>query len=118
MVNKEFSKDIAKALKKESISSELKPGETKRRYEPVGGVKNLNDRIHRESLQLDKYGNLPFSFSKPVKNTNKRYTVKVCENCGEQVMVHENCIGIACSTCHKYSSVVDIVEEDNLGEKR
>ena len=111
MVNSEFSKDIKKALDKESISSELDAGATPRRYEPEGGVKKLNERIHKESKIMDNK-NLPFSFSKPPK-TNKTVVAKFCSNCGHKVFVSRNSISIICSSCKTFSSLKDdlIVEE-------
>ena len=107
MVNKEFTKDLSKAMSKKSKKTALEPGVTPRRYEPTEGVENLNKRIHRESAEMDSKGNLPFSFSKPSSNF-KRTTIKVCSNCGSSANVGENCIGMICSSCKKYASVEEV----------
>lgn len=108
MVNSEFSKDISKHLDKTSISTELEPGATPRRYEPSGGIEKHNKKIHSDSEYADKYKDLPFSFSKPATSVNKRTVIKSCSNCGEPASVHENCVGIVCSECKQYASVVEV----------
>ncbi len=104
MVNDTFIKDLNKALKKDTISSELAPG-SPRRYEPEMGIANHNRRIHNESAYADKYKNLPFSFSKPTKNKITR--IKFCSNCNAAVEVNKNAVGIICSTCNKYASLLE-----------
>lgn len=113
MVNDAFKKDLSKAMEKTSINTELEPGATPRRYEPTEGSSNLNKRIHKESAQMDKYGNLPFTFSKPKSITGKRKKHKMCSNCGHVVYVSENSIGVICSSCKKYSAVQEILNDGN-----
>lgn len=112
MVNDEFAKDLSKAMEKTSIKTELEPGVTPRRYEPNEGVSNLNKRIHKESAEMDKHGNLPFSFSKPSQNSSKRLITKSCSNCGTHVSVGVNCISMVCSKCNKYASVEEVTIEE------
>jgi hypothetical protein len=104
----DFSKGVTKDLNDGSVG-ELSPGQTGRRYEPEEGVANLNRRIHRESDYVDKYKNLPFTFSKPKKL--KKTMVKVCKNCKYPVGVNKDTVGIICSKCHTYSQVEDIYIE-------
>lgn len=106
MVNKEFTKDITKSLKKTSINTELPAGVTPRRYDPVEGVNNLNKRIHRESKWVDDNKKLPFSFSKPTKSAKGCY--KKCISCGDIKHVNINTVGIECKKCHQYSSLEEI----------
>lgn len=106
MVNKVLQNDIKKYLDTQSVSSELAPGATPRRYEPASGIKKHNERIHKETAYVDKYKNLPFEISKPKKP--KKQTIKVCANCGHPVQVSVDCVGVICRYCHKYSSVEEI----------
>lgn len=114
-MNKEFQKDIQRAVAKENVG-ELTPGATPRRYEPAGGVKKLNERIHRESSQMDKHGNLPFTFSKPKKSAKSE--VKVCNNCDAYVSVTKNTVGVICSNCKTYSSVREVSLDGREEEKQ
>jgi len=85
---------------------ELSPGATPRRWEPAGGVKKHNERIHRESKQVDAYGNLPITFSKPKKAGRRQYME--CEKCGHIVYVSINTVGIVCKECNAYVSVKEV----------
>ena len=85
---------------------ELSPGTTKRRWEPEGGTKKHNERIHRESRYVDEHRNLPFSFSKPIKSKQQK-TVK-CNGCAAYYIVNITTIGLVCSAWHKYCSVVEV----------
>ena len=107
MVNSEFIKDLSKGLQKQSVNSELTPGATPRRYEPEVGVKKHNERIHRETSYVDKYKNLPFSFSKPAFGGTKKSTIKFCANCKTPVDVHTNAIGVICRSCNTYSKLLE-----------
>lgn len=110
MVNSEFIKDISKAVVKSNLggSQELPAGETPRRYEPAAGISKHNERIHRESAQMDKHGNLPFTFSKPYKAKAARSNAVSCDNCGHIHWGTVNTIGMICNHCDKYSSVSQI----------
>ena len=112
MVNGEFVKDLSKAIIKSDLggSKELPAGETPRRYEPTLGINKHNERIHKESAQMDKHGNLPFTFSKPNTGSKARKTVIKCDNCGKVLLGNVNTIGIVCSGCNTYSSVTQIEE--------
>ena len=81
-------------------SRELFPGEVGRRFEPEGGVKKLNERIHRESSYIDSNSNLPFSFSKPKKSGRKE--IKKCSSCGELIHTSINTVGFICRNCGKF----------------
>lgn len=106
MVNSEFSKDVSRALKKESVGSELSPGSVGRRYEPEGGVRRHNERIHKESKFVDNWKNLPFNFSKPKKNGKTSYVQ--CNNCGHVTVASINTVGKICSNCKSYSPVTHL----------
>ena len=110
MVNDQLVKDISKAVKNSKLggSQKLPAGETPRRYEPVGGIKKHNEKIHRESAQMDKHGNLPFTFSKPYKAMAARPSGVCCDNCGYAHRGTVNTIGMICSNCNTYSSVSQI----------
>jgi len=101
----DFSKGISNDLKDTHVG-ELSPGQTGRRYEPEEGVANLNRRIHRESDYVDKYKNLPFTFSKPKKI--KKTIIKVCKNCKYPVSVNKDTVGIICRKCNTYSQVEEV----------
>ena len=109
MVNDAFVKDVTKALTSDtSNKSELTPGATGRRYEPVEGTKRHNERIHRESRLADAKG-LPFSFSKPYRPTG-RISIKLCAECGHAASVKENTISMICSSCKQYVKVLTLEE--------
>jgi len=81
------------------------------------GKKKYKEMIDKSSKQLDKYGNLPFTFSKPPKKTQKRRDVYYqCTNCTEITSVNKNTRGIVCPKCHKFQSIpkdyqLEIVEQ-------
>ena len=84
--------------------SELRPGATPRRWEPDGGVNNLNKRIHKESKFADDNKNLPFSFKKPPKARGNTALIR-CDNCGNVSHGTSITVGIICSKCNKFSTV-------------
>lgn len=86
---------------------ELLPGATPRRWEPEGGTKKLNERIHKESKFADDHKNLPFSFKKPPKEKGQRVVV-VCDNCGAYIGGTNFTVGVICNTCNKFSSVTEV----------
>ena len=86
---------------------ELRPGATARRWEPDGGIKKLNERIHRESRFADTHKNLPFSFRKPPKAVG-RNTFLVCDNCGAYISGTSATVGVICRSCNKFSTVTEI----------
>ena len=86
---------------------ELRPGATPRRWEPEGGVKKLNERIHKESRFADTHKNLPFSFRKPPKAVG-RNTVLVCNNCGAYISGTSATVGVICRSCNKFSTVTEV----------
>lgn len=91
-------------------TGELSPGVTKRRWEPEGGVRKHNERIHRESSYTDQHKNLPFAFSKPTHSGRKRYME--CEKCGYIVHVSINTVGIICNECKAYVNVKEVLMGD------
>jgi hypothetical protein len=105
MVNEAFKKDLNKFVANSTASTEL-PAGSPRRYEPEMGISKHNEKIHRENSHSTRHQNLPFTFSKPVKN--KPTIVKVCSSCDSPVYVHKNCVGIVCRTCGIYSTVKEI----------
>lgn len=86
---------------------ELRPGVTPRRWEPEGGVGKLNERIHRESKQIDTHKNLPFSFRKPYKPLGRNSIVQ-CDNCGSITHGTSATVGIICKKCSKFSTVTEV----------
>lgn len=107
MVNSEFVKDLTRRITKESLNQELPPGSTSRRYEPEGGLKRHNERIHRESKYTDDNKNLPFSFRKPLKPKGNSTYVR-CDNCGHIISATTATVGIICNECKKFSSVTEV----------
>ena len=106
-MNSEFIKDLTKSIINTDIGTqELTPGATGRRYEPQGGVARHNARIHRESKQVDAHGKLPFTFSKPKKDS--RTKLAKCDNCGVIKCVNKNTISIICSSCNTYSTIQEV----------
>ena len=106
MTNSAFVKDVSKALKQQSVSSELSPGSVGRRYEPECGVRKHNERIHKESKFADDNKNLPFSFSKPKKSGRTSFVE--CDNCGHVTAASINTVGKICSNCKKFSTVTHL----------
>jgi len=104
-MNSDLFNDINKSVRNTPIG-ELPAGATERRYEPEGGVKKHNERIHRESKYIDDHGNLPFTFSKPKKQVRNKYVA--CSNCGHITRAQKNTVGIICSECKTYSSVEEV----------
>ncbi len=88
-------------------TGELRPGATPRRWEPEGGVKKLNQRIHKESKFADSHKNLPFSFRKPPK-AKGRSSIVQCDNCGAFTHGTTMTVGIICKQCNKFSSVSEV----------
>lgn len=89
---------------------ELRPGATPRRWEPEGGVKKLNEKIHRESKFADDNKNLPFTFRKPPKPIG-RSAVLVCDNCGAYVGGTNVTVGVICRSCNKFSTVSEVYDD-------
>lgn len=87
---------------------ELRPGVTARRWEPDGGVKKLNERIHKESRFADTHKNLPFSFRKPPKAMG-RDKIFICGNCGAYINGTSATVGVICRSCNKFSTVTEVV---------
>jgi len=110
MSESDIKRLVQKNINNQNVG-ELSPGTVGRRYEPIGGLKKHNDRIHKESDYTDKYKKMPYTFSKPKKL--QRTVIKECCNCGSLVSVTKNSVGVICPTCKKYSSVREI----NLVEK-
>ncbi len=84
----------------------LSPGTTERRWEPEGGAKAHNEKIHRESRYADEHKNLPFTFSKPRK-AGRQKLVK-CMECDTKYYIGINTVGVICNECHKYCSVESV----------
>jgi hypothetical protein len=109
-MNNEFIKDLTKGVINSDVGKqELTPGVTGRRYDPHGGVAQHNARIQRESKCMDTYGNLPFTFSKPKKDSRSKF-VK-CTNCGTIKYVNKTTVGIICSSCKVYAAVQEVDNE-------
>jgi hypothetical protein len=87
-------------------TGELSPGATKRRWEPEGGVRRHNEKIHRESRYANEHKNLPFKFSKPPKS--KRQMTVECVECGYMTHVSVNTVGMICNECKAYVSVKEV----------
>lgn len=101
---------MGKDFKVEGDLGELSPGVTKRRWEPEGGLKAHNERIHRESNYMDHHKNLPFTFSKPKSSGRKQY--KECTKCGYISYVSINTVGIVCKDCNSYAEVKEVSMRD------
>lgn len=86
---------------------ELDSGMTKRRFEPEGGVRKHNERIHRESRLVDHHRNLPFTFSGPPRT--KKFKTVECANCGYTTCVSKNTVGMICNQCKKYVAVEGVI---------
>lgn len=107
MVNSEFTKDVSKTILNTPVQQELPAGSTPRRYEPEGGVKKLNERIHRESRYIDHHKNLPFTFRKPPKPTGRNAYIQ-CDNCGHVTGGSTTTVGVICNNCGKFSTVSEV----------
>jgi len=111
MVNSEYVKDISKGISKTPLKQILEPGTTPRRYEPEGGVSRLNAKIHKESKHMDTYGNLPFSFRKPLKPKGRNAYV-MCDKCGHVIFASSITVGMICRSCGEYSSVTEVEPDE------
>lgn len=110
-MNERYLNDLQKAIKNQSsVSSELAPGVTPRRYVPNGGERKHRERIHRESAMADSAGNLPFSFHKPYKPKRQKM-VRCCE-CGFITYANINTVGMICRECSKFVSVEEVVLDE------
>lgn len=109
-MNDQFAKDIKRAIRDTNVG-ELPAGATPRRYEPDGGVRNHNERIHRESKIADDHKNLPFTFSKPNKPKGRATYVR-CDSCGRITSATTATVGMVCPDCGKFATVTEITEDD------
>lgn len=110
-MNEQFINDVKKNLKRTPLNQELTPGSTPRRYEPAGGLKRHNERIHRESKQTDDYKNLPFTFRKPPKPKGRSTYIK-CDNCGYILSGTTATVGVICPECGQFSTVTEVIEDE------
>ena len=86
---------------------ELAPGATPRRFEPAGGTRKHNERIHKESKIADDNKNLPFTFSKP--KTAGRNSVFECTECGYKIAASVNNVGFVCPDCKKFTKSKEVL---------
>jgi len=107
--NNNLINDAKRSLSNESFG-DLTPGSVGRRWEPAGGIKKHNERIHRESKFVDDHKNLPFTFSKPKKQTVNKLVQ--CVSCGHITYASKNTVGVICSECKQYSEVKEV--SDNV----
>jgi ribosomal protein S27E len=105
-MNKQFFKDVAKGVKNTPLGQKLDPG-SPRRWEPEGGIKKHNEKIHRESKQADDWKNLPFTFSKPPKPRGRSVYIQ-CDNCGHITSGTTVTFGMICVECKKFSTVSEV----------
>ena len=63
------------------------------------GTKKYREKIHRESKLADSNNNLPFKFSKPVKE-KARNRLFVCSECEKELFITEDTLFIICSKCN------------------
>lgn len=91
------------------MPGELSPGTVGRRVIPEGGEKKLREKIHKESKDMDKYGKLPYSFSKPKKG--KKQSFYECEKCGNVIQAPVNTIMVVCRNCNEAVKVKELIDE-------
>lgn len=108
-MNSNLKKAVEKYVKQTPLNQELSPGATPRRYEPPGGIKKHNARIHKESKIADSK-NLEFTFRKPPKPKGRTTYVK-CDNCGYITSATTATAGIICPECKKFSTVSEVKED-------
>ncbi len=101
----DFAKDF---IKQDLGIGPLSPGATPRRWEPEGGTKKHNKRIHRESRYADEHKNLPFKFSKPARSMRQK--IVKCNGCDTHYSVSITTVGLVCNSCHKYCGVAEVIE--------
>ena len=106
-MNYQFISDVKKAIKKEPLNQVLPPG-SPRRYDPPGGVRKHNERIHKESKIASDHKDLPFTFSKP-KKTGRSSTFS-CDNCGYILSASVTTVGVVCPECKKFATVTEVVD--------
>lgn len=81
----------------------------------VRGSKKYKEWINKDSSKIDKYSNLPFTFSKPPKRTKHREDIyHVCGHCRHVTMVNKYTAGLVCPDCKRYSSVTEDSKFYNL----
>ena len=70
------------------------------------GSKKYKKMIDRDSKNVDRWKNLPFTFSKPPKRTRPREDIlHLCDHCEHVSLVSKNRAGQSCRGCKKYTSV-------------
>jgi len=62
------------------------------------GSRKYRERIHRESRYADTYKNLPYTFSKPVKEKSHNVCVE-CSECGKSLFITEDTVIVICGSC-------------------
>lgn len=97
-----YIKDVSKHITKKEYSQEVSPGQG-RRYEPPGGTRKHNERIHKESKISDNK-NLPFSFRKPPKSLGRPTGIE-CPSCGKCISLNTTTVAVICSGCNKFFKV-------------
>jgi hypothetical protein len=70
------------------------------------GPRKYRERIHKESKYADTHKNLPFSFSKPLKEKARNVLVE-CSHCERMLSVNEDTIVVVCGGCSKITRVKD-----------
>ena len=107
MVNSNFVRDVNKGIMDNPVRQVL-PAGSPRRYEPEGGVRKHNERIHKESRYVDEHKNLPFTFRKPPKFKGRPACVE-CDNCGHVTNGSTTTVGVICKDCGEFSTVSEVV---------
>jgi hypothetical protein len=108
-MNDNFKKDVARYVKSTPLNQELTPGTTPRRYEPAGGLKAHNNRIHRDSEVSGR--NLDFTFRKPYKSRGRPAAV-ACNNCGYILAGTTATAGVICPECKQFSTVSEVTDNE------
>jgi predicted Zn-ribbon and HTH transcriptional regulator len=89
---------------------ELNPGSTPRRWDPPGGIKAHNEKIHRESKFADDHKKLPFTFSKPAKG--RKIEDFRCVECGRIFSASKNTVMCICPDCKKLTKAERISDDE------
>ena len=103
MSNSVLKKDLKELVNSTKIEQRYDPGHG-RRFEPTGGTKKHNERIHKETKATKENKNLPFSFRKPPKPIGRGVVIE-CSECGHVFGGTDKTVCFVCSGCGKFIRV-------------
>ncbi len=83
----------------------------------IKGSRKYKRMISESSKQMDKHGNLPFTFGKPPKRSQARRDIYfLCFGCLNVKTVSKFTEGVCCNKCNKYVNIDDTNSFKELSE--